>query len=47
MTAVDEAPAILGADIAQPASDPAAVRARIEQTRLAAEGRAGARTKGK
>jgi hypothetical protein len=47
MTTVDEAPAILGADIAQPASDPAAVRARIEQTRLAAEGRTGARTKGK
>jgi hypothetical protein len=42
MTAADETPAILGADIAQPASsDPAAVRARIEQTRAAAEGRAG------
>src|SRR5262245_21289559 len=46
MAAADETPSILGADIAQPSTlgdDPAAVRARIDKTRLAAE-RAG-RTK--
>src|SRR5262245_10041201 len=48
MTAADETPSILGADIAQPAAlgeDPGA-RARIEQARLVAEGRAGRRPKG-
>ena len=48
MTAADETPSILGADIAQPATlgeDPGA-RARIEQARLVAEGRAGRRPKG-
>jgi len=47
MTAVDEAPAILDADIAQPAviaggaaaTDPASARARIERARMVAEAR--------
>jgi len=44
MTAQDEAPAILGADIAQPStlgggSDAGSARARIERARLVAEGR--------
>jgi hypothetical protein len=48
MTAADETPSILGADIAQPSAlgqDPNA-RARIDKARLAAEGRAGQRPKG-
>jgi chromosome segregation ATPase len=45
MTAADEAPSILAADIAQPASAEDGARARIEQARLAAEGRAGRRPK--
>ena len=41
MSAQDEAPSILGADIAQPAaSDSDTARARIDQARLVAEGRA-------
>jgi hypothetical protein len=50
MAAADEAPSILGADIAQPAaparSDAEAARARLDQARLVAEGnRAGRRPK--
>jgi hypothetical protein len=45
MTAADEAPSILDADIAQPASAEDGARARIEQARLVAEGRAGRRPK--
>jgi hypothetical protein len=50
MTAADEAPSILGADIAQPAaparSDAEAARARLDQARLVTEGnRAGRRPK--
>jgi hypothetical protein len=46
MAAQEEAPSILGADIAQPAtSAPDAARARIEQARMVAEGRAGRRPK--
>jgi hypothetical protein len=50
MSAADEAPSILGADIAQPAapgrSDAEAARARLDQARLVAEGnRAGRRPK--
>jgi hypothetical protein len=47
MTAADETPSILGADIAQPTAlgeEPGA-RARVEQARLVAEGRAGRRPK--
>jgi len=49
MTAADETPSILGADIAQPAplgSEPDASRARIEQARRVAETRAGRRPPG-
>jgi hypothetical protein len=49
MTAADDTPSILGADIAQPTAlgaDPASTRARIEQTRAVAEGRTGGRPKG-
>jgi preprotein translocase subunit SecD len=47
MTAQDEAPSILGLDIAPPAAaDEASTRGRIEQARLAAEGRAGRRSRG-
>jgi hypothetical protein len=48
MTAADETPSILGADIAQPVTlgEDAGQRARIEQARLIAEGRAGRRPKG-
>ena len=48
MTAADETPSILGADIAQPVAlgEDAGARARIEQARLVAEGRAGRRPKG-
>jgi len=45
MTAADEAPSILDADIAQPASADDGARARIEQARMVAEGRAGRRPK--
>jgi len=47
MTAADETPSILGADIAQPASlgQDAGARARIDQARLVAEGRTGRRPK--
>lgn len=45
MTATDEAPSILDADIAQPASADGGARARIEQARLVAEGRAERRPK--
>ncbi|HEX2691089.1 MAG TPA: hypothetical protein VHN14_30955 [Kofleriaceae bacterium] len=46
MAAQDEAPSILGADIAQPAaSDEGGARARIEQARMVGEGRAGRRPK--
>jgi hypothetical protein len=44
MTAADETPSILGAEIAQPAplgEDPAAARARIDKARLVAQGRTG------
>jgi hypothetical protein len=47
MTAQDDAPSILGADIAQPAaSGEDGARARIEQARMVAEGRVGRRPKG-
>jgi hypothetical protein len=46
MTAQDETPSILGADIAQPAVLDDNARARIEQARMVAEGRAGRRPKG-
>jgi hypothetical protein len=48
MTAADETPAILGADIAQPAAlgDRDAARSRIEQARVVAETRAGRRPPG-
>lgn len=48
MTAADETPSILGADIAQPAAlgEAPGARARIDKARLAAEGRAGQRPKG-
>jgi hypothetical protein len=46
MTAHDEAPSILDADIAQPASAEDGARARIEQARMVAEGRVGRRPKG-
>jgi hypothetical protein len=47
MTATDEAPSILDADIAQPAAAAdGGARARIEQARMVAEDRAGRRPKG-
>jgi len=48
MTAADETPSILTADIAQPTTlgEDTGARARIEQARLVAEGRAGRRPKG-
>ena len=48
MTAADEAPSILGADIAQPVAlgERDSARARIEQARAVAEGRAGRRPPG-
>jgi hypothetical protein len=48
MTAADETPAILDADIAQPAAlgEAPGARARIDKARLVAEGRAGQRPKG-